>query len=92
MDDRIFTLEIGGRPTLCFPAARYPEAQGLLKEEWLRADLRELKSGGSPLWDGREKLLVRNADGAEAARFEREARSLPVAAGDLPIVYLVELY
>jgi hypothetical protein len=92
MDDRVYLLEIGGRPTLCFPAVSQQEAQTLLKEEWLRADLREMRSGGKPLWDGREKLHVRNADGAEASRFQREAKALPADEADLPIVYLVNLY
>jgi hypothetical protein len=90
MDQRVYTLEIGGRPVLCFPADRLQEAQSLLKQDWLRTDLRELKSGGKPLWDGREKLEVRNATSFEAARFEKESKSLPDQ--DLPIVYLVVLY
>jgi hypothetical protein len=88
---RIYTLEVGGRPVLCFPAVRLQEAQATLKEEWLRSDLRELKSGGKPLWDGREKLVVRNAYSFEAARYDKEAKSLP-ERGDLKIVYLVVLY
>ena len=91
MDDRIYTLEIGGRAILCFPAARFQEAQSLLKEEWLRAELKELRSGGKPLWDGQEKLSVRNADSVEMSRFERGSKSLP-GGDDLPIVYLVGLY
>jgi hypothetical protein len=91
MSDRVYTLEVGGRPVLCFPAASLQQAQSLPKEDWIRTDLRELKSGGKPLWDGREKLAVRNASSFEAARFERESKSLP-DQGDLPIVYLVLLY
>jgi hypothetical protein len=90
-EERVYTLEIGGRPVLCFPASNHREAQSLLKEEWLRDDLRQIKSGGAPLWDGQEKLLVRNADTVETGRYEREAKSLP-AGDDLPIVYLVALY
>jgi hypothetical protein len=63
-----------------------------VKEDWLRADLRELRSRGKPLWNGLEKLTVRNADSAETSRFERESKWLPMGEGDLPIVYLVELY
>lgn len=91
MSDRVYTLEVGGRPVLCFPAARLQDAQSRVKEDWLHADLRELKSAGKPLWDGREKLAVRQANSFEAARFERESKSLP-AGGDLPIVFLVVLY
>lgn len=92
MAERIYTLEVGGRPVLCFPAENYREAQSLLREDWLRADLRETRTGGKPLWDGREKLSVRNADTAEEARFQREAKTLPANEDDLPIVYLVELF
>ena len=91
MDDRVYVIEIGDRAVLCFPAAGFQEAQSLLKEEWLRADLKKLRSGGKALWDGNEKLRVRNADGSEASRFERESKSLPDDI-DLPIVYLVDLY
>jgi len=91
MEERIYVLEIGDRAILCFPAAGFQEAQSLLKEEWLRADLKELRSGGKPLWDGNERLRVRNAESAEASRFERESKSLP-DKDDLPIVYLVDLY
>jgi len=92
MDDRIYTLMIGERAVLCFPAGRLQEAQTLLKEEWLRADLRDLKSNGKPVWDGREKLTVRNADEVETGRFVRESKTLQIADDDLPIVYLVRLY
>jgi hypothetical protein len=91
MDERIYVLVVGERTVLCFPAAGFQEAQSLLKEEWLRADLMELRSGGKPLWDGNEKLRVRNADLTEMSRFERESKSLP-KDGDLPMVYLVDLY
>ena len=91
MAERVYTLEIGDRAVLCFPAVGLQEAQSLLKEEWLRADLRERRSGGKPLWDGHEKLRIRNADPVEASRFERAPKSLPEDE-DLPIVYLVGLY
>jgi len=88
--DRIYTVDIGGKAVLTFPAKSLREAQGLIKEAWLLDDLRELKSKGARLWDGKEKLVVRNARPDEAARFERRAKS--TEGDDLPIVYLVELY
>ena len=91
MAERIYVLEIGERAVLCFPAAGLQEAQSLLKEQWLHTDLKDLRSGGKPLWDGHEKLRVRNADASAMSRFERELKSLP-QDGDLPIVYLVDLY
>jgi hypothetical protein len=89
--ERVYTLLVGGRATLAFPAHSLQEAQSLLREEWLRSDLREAKSDGEPLWDSQAKLSVRNALPDEMARFEREAKNLP-ADDDLPIVYLVQLY
>lgn len=91
MADRIYVLEIGGRAILCFPAVSLQEAQSLLNEEWLRIDLRQLRSCGRALWDGHEKLQIRNADAAAISRFEREAKLLP-DKDELPIVYLVDLY
>ena len=91
-DDRIYTLEIGARAVLCFPAANHTEAQSFLKEEWLRADLRALKSGGVPLWDGKQRPNVRIATPTEGAKYDRESRDLPGDNDDLPIVYLVRLY
>ncbi len=88
--DRIYTIEIGGRAILSFPAKTLREAQSLLKEAWLLDDLRAVRSQGVPVWDGKTKLLVRNANPAEEARFIREAKHND--ADDLPIVYLVELY
>ena len=88
--DRIYTIEIGGRAILSFPAKTLREAQSLLKEAWLLDDLRAVRSQGVPVWDGKTKLLVRNANPAEEARFSREAKHNE--DDDLPIVYLVELY
>ena len=90
MGDRIFTLEILGKAILCFPAAGLREAQSLVKEEWLRNDLREIRSVGVPIWDGISKLIIRNATLGEADQFEKEG---PALKGDeLPIVYLIPLY
>ena len=88
--DRIYTIEIGGRAILSFPAKSLREAQSLLREAWLLDDLRAVKSNGVPVWDGKTKLVVRNANPAEEARFLREAKHNE--DDDLPIVYLVELY
>ena len=88
--DRVYTIEIAARAILCFPARTLREAQSILKEAWLLDDLRAVRSQGVPLWDGKARLVVRNANPAEEARFLREARHSD--SDDLPIVYLVELY
>jgi hypothetical protein len=89
-EDRVYTLEIGGKPVLTFPARSFREAQSLLKEDWLLNDLRDLRSRGASVWDGKTKLVVRNADAAEGDRFGRESKR--DTGDDLPIVYLIELY
>jgi hypothetical protein len=88
--DRIYTLVIGERAILTFPARSLQEALSLLKEPWLLSDLREVRSKGVPVWDGKEKLVVRNAFSHESDRFHRGAKG--TSGDDLPIVYLIELY
>jgi predicted metal-dependent phosphoesterase TrpH len=86
-DDRIYILEIEGKPVLAFPAHSFREAQSLLKEDWLLDDLRALKSHGTAVWDGKNKPVVRNADVAEGERFAQESKG---NTDDLPIVYLID--
>ena len=74
---------------MAFPAKDSREAQSLLRESWLRDDLRTVQSAGAAVWDGAEKLSVRPADAAEIARFEQDATTLPDDDDDLLIVYLV---
>jgi hypothetical protein len=52
----VFTIEIGGTPTLTFEAQNLREAHELCHEQWLKDDLAEAKSDGVPLWDGKAKL------------------------------------
>jgi hypothetical protein len=87
-DDRIYILEIDGKPVLAFPAHSFREAQSLLKEDWLLEDLRALRSLGAAVWDGKTKPVVRNADAAEGERFA--AGSTGETSDDLPIVYLID--
>ena len=54
--EKVYVLEINGAPILAFAAVSHREAQSLLREEWLRADLRGIRSGGKPIWDGTAKL------------------------------------
>ena len=55
----VFTIEIGGTPTLTFEAQNLREAHELCHEQWLKDDLAEAKSDGAPLWDGTAKLRNR---------------------------------
>jgi hypothetical protein len=64
---RIFTIEIGGTPTLTFEAQNFHEVQQLCHEQWLKDDLAEAKSNGVPLWDGKALLRARIAVPDESA-------------------------
>jgi hypothetical protein len=87
--EKVYVLEIGGAPILAFAATSHREAQSLLREEWLRADLRDIRSGGKPIWDGTAKLGVRHAGVEEAERYAAGATGSP-DDDDLQLVYLVE--
>src|SRR5438045_3054668 len=86
----IFTIEIGGAPTLTFEAQNLREAHELCHEEWLKEDLTQAKSEGAPLWDGKAKLRARIALPNESAVFS-EAKNNGQPSDGLMLVYLVEL-
>jgi hypothetical protein len=88
----VFTLEVGGKPTLAFEASGFREAQELRKESWLRTDLVSLQSNGTPLWDGEAALSVRLATAEEAIAFgQAAAEEKGSDEDDMVLVYLVEL-
>lgn len=84
----VFVLEIEGSAILAFKAATHRQAQELGKEDWLQEDLKRMTAGHRALWDGKAPIKVRRAQSEEAARYA-EAK-LENAAGDLPLVYLVQ--
>ena len=86
----VFTIEIGGTPTLTFEAQNLREARELCREEWLKDDLAEAKSDGVPLWDGKADLQARIALSDERALFA-EAKKNGQPSDGLMLVYLVEL-
>jgi hypothetical protein len=86
----VFTIEIGGTPTLTFEALNLREAHQLCHEHWLRDDLAEAKSDGVPLWDGKAKLRARIALPDEMALFA-EAKNNGQPSDGLMLVYLIEL-
>lgn len=65
----IFTLDIGGKPTLTFEAKHLRESSELCREPWLRDEVAQLRSYGVPLWDGRAALKTRYASEGERATF-----------------------
>jgi hypothetical protein len=87
---RIFTIEIGGTPTLTFEAQNLREAQELCREQWLKDDLAEAKSNDVPLWDGKALLRARIALPDESAVFA-EAKNNGQPSDGLMLVYLIEL-
>ena len=88
--EKVYVLESGGVPVLAFAAASHREAQSLLREEWLKSDLRDIRVGGKPVWDGAVKLTVRHAGVDEAERYAAGATGTPDEPDDLHLVYLVE--
>jgi hypothetical protein len=86
----IFTMEIAGTPTLAFEARNLREAHELCHEEWLKQDLSQAKSKGTPLWNGTAKMRARIALPEESALFA-EAKNSGQPSDGLTLVYLVEL-
>jgi len=87
---KIFTIEVGGRPTLLFEALNIREAHQLCHERWLKEDLAEAKSNGVSLWDEKAKLRARIAFPDECAVFAQAQNTGQTSEG-LMLVYLVEL-
>jgi hypothetical protein len=86
----IFTLDVGGKPTLSFEAKNLREAWEICHEVWLKEDLASICSNGVPLWDGKASLRSRSAVEAEIAIYRRAAQQ-EQTTGDLVLAYLVEL-
>lgn len=84
----VFVLEIDGQPILAFRAATFRQARELGKEDWLQEDLKRMTFGHKPLWDGKSPIRVRRAEPAEEVYYV-DAKT-ENAAGDLPLVYLVQ--
>jgi hypothetical protein len=87
----VFTIEIGGTPTLTFEAQNLREAHELCHEEWLKCDLAEATSDGVPLWDGKAKLRARITLPDERTLFTEAKNNNGQPADGLMLVYLVEL-
>jgi hypothetical protein len=86
----IFTIEIGGTPTLTFEVQNLRKAHELCHEQWLTDDLAGAKSDGVPLWDGKATLRARIALPDEIAVFV-EAKNDGQPSDRMMLVYLIEL-
>jgi hypothetical protein len=87
----VFTLDIGGRPTLAFEAKNLRESQQLCHERWLRRDIADLTSNGAPLWDGKARLRARRSTEDEVAVYREATRDAAQPQDDLLLAYLVEV-
>ena len=87
----IATVEIDGRPTVAFEARNSKEASQLLKEHWFLEDLQELRTNGSPLWDGKARLRSRVASEEEIEKYEAMAAEAEDNNGDIVLAFLVPL-
>jgi hypothetical protein len=86
----VFTIEIGGTPTLTFEAKSLREASEICGASWLRDDFTSAHSNGAPLWDGKAPLRVRMGYADELATFGKASKNAQPSDGML-LVYLVEL-
>ena len=73
----VFTLEIGGEPTLVFEAKDMAEACDICLDSELRLDLGELTSDGVPIYTAGATLIPRPALQAEIAAFKRAVELAP---------------
>ena len=83
----VFVLEINKRPILAFEAFSGMDSKQLLHEPWLHEDLKRLRSNGEPLWDGRAKLKVGVAAGAQVAEATASLRAA-TKGDEMAVVYL----
>ena len=68
----VFTIEIGGTPTVTFEAKSLREANEICNAPWLREDFASAHFNGAPLWDGKAPLRARMGYADEIATFLRK--------------------
>jgi hypothetical protein len=88
---RVFTLLVDGKPTLAFEARNTQQAQEIRKEHWMRSDLQELKSNGTPLGTASSHLSVRLANQEECSTYAKAAAEVASEQEDIVLAYLIEL-
>jgi hypothetical protein len=62
----IFVVEIMGRSIAAFNAESKIAGEAFIGEEWFRSDLMALERDGTPLWDGKSEIYLREALAEEA--------------------------
>nr|WP_044587841.1 hypothetical protein [Bradyrhizobium sp. LTSPM299] len=86
----VFTIEIGGTPTVTFEAKSLREANEICNAPWLGEDFTSANSNGTPLWDGKALLRARMGYADEIATFADASKDAQPSDGMI-LVYLVEL-
>jgi hypothetical protein len=86
----VFVLEINRKAILAFEAISAQEAKVFIEARWLKQDLRRLRSNGTRLWDGKAKLKVGFAVGAQVSHVKALLRNASTGT-ELTIAYLVPL-
>ena len=62
----IFVVEINSRGIAAFNAESKIAGEAFIEEEWFRSDLMTLEGDGTPLWDGKSEIYLREALPEEA--------------------------
>ena len=62
----IFVVEIMGHSIAAFNAESKIAGEAFIGEEWFRSDLMALEGDGTPLWDGKSEIYLREALPEEA--------------------------
>ena len=66
----LFVAEIAGRAVLALNAESAEAAQAILAEPGVRSDLKAFRSGEAALWNGRDKVYLREPFPEERALWE----------------------
>lgn len=86
----VYTIEIGGKPTVTFEEKSLRDASEICNAPWLREDFASAHSNGAPLWDSKAPLRARMGYEDEIAIFADASKDAQPSDGML-LVYLVEL-
>ena len=90
IETRIFTLEIDGKPTVCFTASSLSDAIEICSLDLLREDLGSLACNGVPLCSSEAELTARAARADEIEAFRNATRLTP-PSDELTFAFLVQL-
>src|SRR5262245_48890625 len=63
-----FVIECRGQPILALATKSLAAAESFCRNEWLASELAVYRSGGRPVWDGKDLLIVRPATPFEHAK------------------------